>query len=72
MYLNLVAAESLVVLMSALFPIFVGALALTATANGLWMACNGFMVPNITLNLFYRCVLLHQLPGVCVLWTDQE
>jgi hypothetical protein len=29
-------------------------------------------VPNITLNLFYRCVLLHQLPGVCVLWTDQE
>jgi hypothetical protein len=54
MYLNLVAAESLVVLMSALFPNFVGALALTAMANGLWMACNGFMVSPLTLNVFYR------------------
>lgn len=54
MYLNLVAAESLVVLMSALVSNFVGALALTAMCNGLWMASNGFMVPHITLNVFYR------------------
>jgi energy-coupling factor transporter ATP-binding protein EcfA2 len=59
MYLNLVAAESLVVLMSALFPNFVGALALTAMANGLWMACNGFMVSPLTLNVFYRYVILY-------------
>lgn len=56
MYLNLVAAESLVVLMSSLFPHFVAALALTAFANGLWMSCNGFMVPLPLLNPFYRYV----------------
>jgi ABC-type multidrug transport system ATPase subunit len=55
-YLNLVAAESLVVLMTALFPNFVGALALTAMANGMWMACNGFMVPITSLNPFYHYV----------------
>jgi ABC-type multidrug transport system ATPase subunit len=59
MFLNLVAAESLVVLMSALFPNFVGALALTAMCNGLWMACNGFMVPHPTLNPFYRYVFYY-------------
>jgi ABC-type multidrug transport system ATPase subunit len=59
MYLNLLAAESLVVLMSALFPNFVGALALTAMCNGLWMACNGFMVPHATLNPFYRYVFYY-------------
>ena len=59
MFLNLVAAESLVVLMSALFPNFVGALALTAMVNGLWMACNGFMVPHIRLNVFYRYVFYY-------------
>ncbi|KAF9891761.1 hypothetical protein FE257_003242 [Aspergillus nanangensis] len=59
MYLNLVAAESLVVLMSALFPNFVGALALTAMANGMWMACNGFMVPVTQLNPFYRYVFYY-------------
>jgi ABC-type multidrug transport system ATPase subunit len=59
MYLNLVAAESLVVLMSALFPNFVGALALTAMANGIWMACNGFMVPVIALNVFYKYVFYY-------------
>ncbi|KAN0098985.1 P-loop containing nucleoside triphosphate hydrolase protein [Hyaloscypha variabilis] len=56
MYLNLVAAESLVVLMSCLFPNFVGALALTAMANGIWMACDGFMVQLPALNPFYRYV----------------
>ncbi len=59
MYLNLVAAESLVVLMASLFPNFVGALALTAMANGIWMACNGFMVPVISLNPFYRYVFYY-------------
>jgi ABC-type multidrug transport system ATPase subunit len=59
MYLNLVAAESLVVLMTALLPSFVGALALTAMANGLWMACNGFMVPVPSLNPFYRYVFYY-------------
>ncbi|KAH8650051.1 P-loop containing nucleoside triphosphate hydrolase protein [Xylariales sp. PMI_506] len=59
MYLNLVAAESLVVLMGALFPNFVGALALTAMANGVWMAANGFMVPVTSLNPFYRYVFYY-------------
>jgi ABC-type multidrug transport system ATPase subunit len=59
MFLNLIAAESLVVLMSGLFPNFVGALALTAMCNGLWMACNGFMVPHTTLNPFYRYVFYY-------------
>ncbi|EAU33481.1 conserved hypothetical protein [Aspergillus terreus NIH2624] len=58
-YLNLVAAESLVVLMAALVPDFVGALALTAMANGVWMACNGFMVPVPQLNPFYRYVFYY-------------
>jgi hypothetical protein len=54
MYLNLVGAKSLVVMMSCLFPNFVAALALTAMANGIWMSCNGFMVPLPSLNPFYR------------------
>jgi hypothetical protein len=58
-YLNLVAAESLVVLMSSLFPHFVAALALTAFANGIWMSCNGFMVPPLILNPFYRYVFCY-------------
>src|SRR5262249_42849765 len=57
--LNLVAAESLVVLMASLFPNFVGALALTAMANGIWMACNGFMVPVSSLNVFYKYVFYY-------------
>lgn len=59
MYLNLIAAESLVVLMSSLFPNFVAALALTAFANGLWMSCNGFMVTPPLLNPFYRYVFYY-------------
>lgn len=56
LFLNLVAAESLVVLISTLAPIFVVALAATALANGLWMSCNGFMVSPKRLNVFYRYV----------------
>jgi ABC-type multidrug transport system ATPase subunit len=59
MYLNLIAAESLVVLMASLFPHFVAALALTAFANGLWMSCNGFMVTPPRLNPFYRYVFYY-------------
>lgn len=59
MFINLLAAESLVVLMSSLFPHFVAALALTAFANGLWMACNGFMVTPPRLNVFYRYVFYY-------------
>lgn len=51
--LNLVAAESLTILISTVFPIFVVALALTAFANGLWMAVGGFLVSANVLNKFW-------------------
>jgi len=54
LFLDLVAAESLVVFVSALFPIFVVSLALTAFANGLWMSVDGFMVSPKILNVFWR------------------
>jgi hypothetical protein len=53
LFLDLVAAESLVVLISSLFPNFVVALALTAFANGLWMSVGGFLVPPNILNVFW-------------------
>ncbi|KFY01976.1 hypothetical protein V490_00706 [Pseudogymnoascus sp. VKM F-3557] len=53
LFLDLVAAESLVVLVSSLFPNFVVALALTAFANGLWMSVGGFLVPPTVLNVFW-------------------
>ena len=56
LYLDLIAAESLVVLVSSVFPIFVVALAITAFANGLWMCVGGFLVPLTTLNVFYKYV----------------
>lgn len=56
LFLDLLAAESLVVLISALFPIFVVALALTAFANGLWMCTGGFLITQPLLNNFYRYV----------------
>lgn len=56
LFLDLLAAESLVVLLSSLIPIFVVALAATAFANGLWMCVNGFMVQPHTLNVFWRYV----------------
>jgi ABC-type multidrug transport system ATPase subunit len=55
LFLDLVAAEGLVVLVSSVFPIFVVALAVTAFANGLWMCVNGFLVPMGTLNPFWKC-----------------
>lgn len=56
LFLDLVAAESLVVLVSSLVPNFVGALAITAFANGLWMSVGGFLVTMPILNVFYKYV----------------
>ena len=55
-FLDLLAAESLVVLLTSLVPSFVISLALIAFANGLWMSVNGFMVPPTVLNVFYKYV----------------
>ncbi|KAI5792566.1 P-loop containing nucleoside triphosphate hydrolase protein [Peziza echinospora] len=54
LYLDLLAAESLVVLISSIFPVFVISLALTAFTNGLWMAVSGFMVAPSQLNAFWK------------------
>ena len=56
LFLDLLAGESLVVLMSSLFPNFVIALALTAFANGLWMSVGGFLVSPSILNPFWKYV----------------
>lgn len=56
LFLDLLAAEGLVVFMASLFPSFVISLALVAFANGLWMSVDGFMVPPGTLNVFWKYV----------------
>ncbi|TWU73521.1 hypothetical protein ED733_002802 [Metarhizium rileyi] len=56
LFLDLLAAESLVVFVSSLVPSFVISLALVAFANGLWMSVGGFMVPPTILNAFYKYV----------------
>ncbi|KAF2761779.1 putative ABC transporter [Pseudovirgaria hyperparasitica] len=56
LFLDLVAAESLVVFISSVKPIFVVSLAATAFANGLWMSVGGFLVPLTRLNVFWRYV----------------
>lgn len=56
LFLDLLAAESLVVLVSSLFPNFVIALALVAFANGLWMSVGGFLHPIPLLNVFWKYV----------------
>ncbi|PLB40266.1 putative ABC transporter [Aspergillus candidus] len=56
LFLDLVAAESLVVLVTSLFPNFVIALALVAFANGLWMSVGGFLVSPTILNPFWKYV----------------
>ncbi|KAL3455569.1 P-loop containing nucleoside triphosphate hydrolase protein [Aspergillus heterothallicus] len=55
-FLDLLAAESLVVLVAAIFPNFVISLALVAFANGLWMSVGGFLVPPNILNVFLKYV----------------
>jgi len=56
LFLDLVAAESLIVLVSSIFPIFVVSIAVAAFANGLWMCVDGFLVPMATLNVFWKYV----------------
>ena len=56
LFLDLVAAEALVVLVSAIFPVFVVALAVAAFVNGLWMCVDGFLVPMNILNPFWKYV----------------
>jgi ABC-type multidrug transport system permease subunit len=56
LFLDLVAAESLIVLVSSIFPVFVVSLAVAAFANGLWMCVDGFLVPMSTLNVFWKYV----------------
>ncbi len=52
LFLDLLAGESLVVLMSSFFPNSDVALALIAFANGLWMSVGGFFVSPKILNPF--------------------
>jgi ABC-type multidrug transport system permease subunit len=54
LFLDLVAAESLVVLVSSLIPIFVASLTITAFMNGLWMSVGGFLVAPTILNPFWK------------------
>lgn len=54
LFLDLIAAESLVVLVASLVPIPVIALACTAFANGLWMCVGGSLRPVDGLNPFWR------------------
>ncbi|KAJ5777572.1 hypothetical protein N7520_000818 [Penicillium odoratum] len=56
LFLDLLAAESLVVFVTAIFPNFVIALALVAFANGLWMSVGGFLVTPTILNPFWEYV----------------
>lgn len=56
LFLDLLAAESLVVLVASIFPNFVIALALIAFANGLWMSVGGFLVSMPVLNVFWKYV----------------
>jgi hypothetical protein len=44
------AAESQVVLISAIVPIFVAALAIAAFCNGFWMSVGGYLWVSV-----YRC-----------------
>ena len=55
LFLDLLAAEGLVMLVTSIAPIFVVALAVTAFVNGLWMSVGGFLVPMGTLNVFWKC-----------------
>jgi hypothetical protein len=56
LFLDLLAAESLVVLIASLVPSGVLSLAIVAFSNGLWMSVGGFLVPPTILNVFYKYV----------------
>ena len=70
-FLDLVAAESLVVLVTAIFPNFVISLALVAFANGLWMSVGGFLVAPTILNPFWKYVFHYIDYQVCYYRTYQ-
>ena len=70
LFFDLVAAESMVVLLSSLLPNGVIALVFVAFANGLWMAVNGFLVPMTVLNVFYKYVL-HYIDYQAVVFTGE-
>jgi ABC-2 type transporter len=53
-YLDLLVAESLVVALSSICPIFVVILSLSALINGLWMTVGGFLVNPNVLNSFWK------------------
>jgi hypothetical protein len=72
LFLDLVAAESLVVFVSSIFPNFVVSLALTAFVNGLWMSVNGFMVSPKLLNVFWRYVFHYIDYQVHYLFLNQQ
>lgn len=54
LFLDLLAAESLVVLVTSLFPNFVLSLAIVAFANGLFMSVGGFLIPLTRINAFWH------------------
>lgn len=56
LFLDLLAAESLVVFVGSLAPNFVISLAIVAFANGLWMSVGGFLIPIPLLNVFWKYV----------------
>ncbi|TIA33350.1 hypothetical protein D6C78_07614 [Aureobasidium pullulans] len=60
LFLDLVAAESLVVLVACLFTTFIIAFALVAFVNGLWMSVGGFLVPTSSLDVLW-CYAFHYI-----------
>lgn len=56
LFLDLVAAESLAVLVSSAVPIFVASLTITALWNGIWMCTGGFMVHGDAFKSFWKYV----------------
>ncbi|TFK66951.1 P-loop containing nucleoside triphosphate hydrolase protein [Pluteus cervinus] len=53
LYLAIVAAESQVVVIAALIPIFVAALAISAFMNGFWMSVGGYFIKAESLPRFW-------------------
>lgn len=54
LFLDLLTADSLVVLVAPIVPNFIVTSAVFAFANGLWMVVNGFLVPERILNIFWK------------------
>lgn len=61
LYLDLLTTESLMILVAALTPQFVTALAIVASVNGLWLAVDGFLVPVGQLSAFWKCTMTSRL-----------